>query len=244
MPSLRGVLGAPRCRRGSRRGSRRLEGGGARSQAEVSDPRKGLQCAGHGGWGQVPTSRGFCPDPAPTFPPSDFKFLPSCGVAARRAGRTPGPSTRHRHGEVALGRDDVPMAVGQGQAVPRVLLGAGLRGLADRGRVALWGELQGRQGGVQGGPMGRHGTDGEALKGRAGEVRGLPRLGGSHPCPGQGLPRSAPILKGQAKVSPLRISQGGTSCAPGPLQVARAGQSQSELASRPPCFRSHPRMQV
>lgn len=44
---------------------------------------------------------------------------------------------------MTLCSDYVPVTVGQGQAVPRVLLGAGLRGLANRSCVALWGELQG-----------------------------------------------------------------------------------------------------
>lgn len=60
---------------------------------------------------------------------------------------------------MTLCSDYVPVTVSQGQAVPRVLLGAGLRRLADRRHVALWGELQGREDGVDGGPVARHRTD-------------------------------------------------------------------------------------
>lgn len=58
------------------------------------------------------------------------------------------------------------MTVSQDQAVPRVLLGAGLRRLSDRRCISLWGELQSRQHWMDGGPVARHSTDRERLEGR------------------------------------------------------------------------------
>lgn len=51
------------------------------------------------------------------------------------------------------------MTVSQDQAVPRVLLGAGLRCLSGRRCIALWGELQSRQHWMDGGPMAGHRTE-------------------------------------------------------------------------------------